>query len=238
MITFRRQIFLMQNLILLHGALASGEQLQDLSSLLQDHFKVHIYEFDGHGTSSGSANPFQISNMAEDLEKYCLLHKIENTYLFGYSMGGYVALSHNLSYPLRAQKIVCLATKFDWNPESSHKEASILTSKNILTNFPGFASLLQQRHGANWEKVLEKTATMMKGLGERPLLNETNLPNVKADCLLLLGDKDHMVSVEETTSAANAIPNCNFIILENTIHPMEKVDSKKLATVLIQFFQT
>lgn len=228
----------MKNLILLHGALATAEQLQELASLLQENFKVYIYEFEGHGKNSDSTNPFQIENMAEALESFCRLNDLDNTYIFGYSMGGYVALYHNICYPQRTQKIVCLATKFDWNPESAQKEANILTAQNILDNFPGFANLLQQRHGAHWESVLVKTANMMTSLGDKPILDKNNLIKISATCLLLLGDKDHMVSKEETMLAAEAIPNCNFITLENTIHPMEKVDSKKLLTILIQFLQS
>ncbi|MBK8953990.1 MAG: alpha/beta fold hydrolase [Saprospiraceae bacterium] len=226
----------MRDLILLHGALGDQKQLEKLASELRSQFTINLLEFKGHGQTSGSVHSLGIPEMAEELDRYIKEYQLKDVQVFGYSMGGYVALYHNLIYPGRIQKIACLATKFAWDPETAVKETSVLSPAVVIEKFPGFAALLEKRHGTYWKHVLENTASMMIALGNNPLLNEISLSQLDAKCLLLLGDKDHMVSLEETLATAGIIPNAQFKLLENTIHPIEKVDTKKIADLLSGFF--
>lgn len=82
----------MQSLILLHGALGSKSQFQSLEFLLSKHYYIHTINFSGHGGLPFSSSPFGIETFSHELRDYIVINKLHGVHVFGYSMGGYVAL--------------------------------------------------------------------------------------------------------------------------------------------------
>lgn len=220
-------------LVLLHGALGCREQMLPIAQEFESHFKVHVYEFMGHGARSNQSGDFSIGAMAQELEAFFNENQSTQVQVFGYSMGGYVALYHQVMFGPRIQNIFCLGTKFDWNPGSAEKEASMLQPGLLIEKIPAFAQLLEHRHGKHWHSVVERTAEMMKHLGQNPLLNEHSLPRISAKCTLALGDRDQMVSQQETLWAAGLVPNAEVKFLEATPHPIEKVNMQALLEMVL-----
>src|SRR5258706_11557389 len=58
------------DLLLLHGALGSSDQLAELSELLTQHYNVHTFDFEGHGKTSSRERPFRIEHFAENILEY------------------------------------------------------------------------------------------------------------------------------------------------------------------------
>jgi hypothetical protein len=52
----------------------------------------------------------------------------------------------------------------------------------------------------------------------------------------MLGDRDKMVSLEETMAVYQGLPNAQFAILPQTAHPIEATDMELLSFMLIRFF--
>ncbi|MBK8485501.1 MAG: alpha/beta fold hydrolase [Saprospiraceae bacterium] len=225
----------MQTIILLHGALGSKEQMSPLANLLSIHFNVHILEFSGHGKSEDSENEFKIPQMAQELNDYIQFQQIDKPFIFGYSMGGYVALYHAFLFPDKTEKIITLATKFDWNLESATKEANQLNPDIMQTQIPAFVELLEIRHGSKWSNVVQKTARMMIELADSNLLNPNTLSTIKTTSLICLGDKDKMVTFIESEQTASALQNATLKILKDTPHPFERVKLDNLAFEIIEF---
>ena len=215
----------MNPLILLHGALGASSQLQPLEKILTDKgIKVFLLNFSGHGGVSFSANGFSIETFANDLLELLDENKIEQVNVFGYSMGGYVALWLAYLHPHRFEKIVTLGTKFDWSPGSAEKEIKKLNAEKIEEKIPAFAGLLQRPHAPNdWKVVLKKTADMMVALGNNPLLTEEVLKRIELPVKILLGDQDDMADLNFSKQVSAWLPNGTFELLQNTPHPIEKV---------------
>lgn len=225
----------MKHLLLLHGALGSAEQVAPLQEALQNDFNVHAPSFSGHGgVPFGDA--FGIEAFARETFGFLNRNNIEKTDVFGYSMGGYVALYLATLAPERLGRIVTLATKFDWTPDSAAKEVKMLDPEKIEAKVPAFAEMLAQRHAPNnWKEVLRQTAAMMLDLGNRPPLAAGVLGKITHPVLVCLGDSDQMISQEETRQAAQALPNGKLLILEQTPHPFEKMDVAKVEVVVRTF---
>jgi pimeloyl-ACP methyl ester carboxylesterase len=51
-----------------------------------------------------------------------------------------------------------------------------------------------------------------------------------------VGDRDKMVTIEETLAAYRRLPNGRFIVLPDTPHPLEKVSPGRLAREIGDFF--
>lgn len=226
----------MKDIILLHGAIGAEDQLLPLDKQLgEKKFKVHHFSFSGHG-GQAFAPYFGIEQFAAELYQYILERNLEQPNIFGYSMGGYVALYLESQKPKLIGKIATLATKFDWTPEGAVKEAAMLNPETIQQKVPNFAEALQKRHGDQWVELLNKTAEMMKVLGDAPLLSEAVLKTIESPVLLGLGDKDSMVSLDETRKVFAALPKCNMYMLPSTKHPIEGVNVELLSTILANYF--
>lgn len=221
-----------KHIILLHGALGCASQLNPLADLLSTTFEVHTMNFSGHG---GNAFPekYAIQLFANELLHYRNNIKSDEVYVFGYSMGGYVALFAALQQPDAFCKIITLATKYDWTPESALREVSMLNAEVIEQKVPKYAAQLAQRFAPHdWKEALRLTAALMLDLGTNPLVTPQTVSKLSTPVCVGIGDKDTMVSMNETLSIYNAMPTGNFFVLPETPHPIERVNYVVLATLI------
>ncbi|WP_339693945.1 alpha/beta hydrolase [uncultured Roseivirga sp.] len=215
----------MKKLILLHGALGSASMFDGLTEKLKGNFEVYAFNFSGHGGGPINEEGFGIEVFAEELKAFIINNKLEKADIFGYSMGGYVALYLAASQPNLIGKIVTLGTKLAWTAEGAEEETARLNPELIKEKVPKYAALLKERHGKKqWKQVIWQTAGMMLELGDEPLLTMENLPLVTNEVTILLGADDIMVSKEESENVATILTNGKFISIPNMPHPLEKLD--------------
>lgn len=228
----------MNKLILLHGALGASEQFIHLKNTLEKNYEIHILDFYGHGQQDFFSSEFSIPVFAKQTIEYLDKNKIDRIHIFGYSMGGYVALYLAKHYPERVLKIMTLATKFNWTPESAAAETKMLNPEIIEAKVPDFAKQLKERHGGEkWKKLLQHTAEMMMNMGNKNTLSIDEFKSIEHTVLIGLGDRDKMVSFEESHKVFQLIKNSGFYVLPHTKHPFESVDTKRLATKITSFIQ-
>jgi pimeloyl-ACP methyl ester carboxylesterase len=227
----------MNPVLLLHGALGSKSQLEPIRELLTSKgFTVYSMNFSGH---SGEAfhEDFGIEIFAEDIFTFLEKHNLKKIDIFGYSMGGYVALWLAYHHPEKVGKVVTLGTKFDWSVDSALKETQKLNPDKIIEKVPAFARILETRHAPHdWRVLLNRTSEMMMKLGHQPLLNEAIVKKIDQPTLIMLGDLDDMADLNYSKLIAQALPNGKFILLTNTHHPIERVHRDELITLLISHF--
>jgi pimeloyl-ACP methyl ester carboxylesterase len=151
-------------------------------------------------------------------------------------MGGYVAMYLAKYHPERVNKIITLATKFNWDENIAANETKMLNADKIAQKLPDFAAALQKRHAPNdWKTVLEKTAAMLIDMGKGNLLKPGDYPEIQHPVLLMLGDRDKMVTLDETVEVYNKLPKAQLAILPNTTHPIEMVNLVRLAYEISSF---
>jgi pimeloyl-ACP methyl ester carboxylesterase len=227
----------MQDLILLHGAIGSSAQLEALAQTLSSNFNVHNLDLPGHGGESMPAE-YSIQFFADHVKTYCDQKQLNKVFVFGYSMGGFVGMYLAKKYPELVEKLVTLATKFHWDEATAAKEIKMLQPDLIRQKLPDFARTLEQRHAPlDWEAVLSKTADMLIGLGKHNLLGLEDYAQVNTPCLIMLGDRDKMVSLEETVAVFKALPNSQLCVLPATPHPIEAVSIENLSFTLNCFLK-
>ncbi|WP_242921903.1 alpha/beta fold hydrolase [Pontibacter liquoris] len=228
----------MQNLLLLHGALGSAAMFDDLKEALQAHFQVYTLDFTGHGGRELPQTSFGMALFAADILDLLDKEGLASVSIFGYSMGGYAALYFALLHPERVKHVFTLATKFAWSPEAAAKEARLLNPEKMAVKVPAFAAALAHRHAPqDWKLLVTKTADMMRDLGEQSLLSAEKLAQVQIPVQVAVGDRDAMVSLEETAWAYGQLPEARLLVLPQTRHPLETVPIQRLSYELLQFLQ-
>lgn len=225
----------MKPVILLHGAIGAKDQLEPLAKELSAlGYQTYSLNFSGHGQTPFQTN-FGIQQFADELLEFIVKTHLIRPVVFGYSMGGYVALYLASQKPGLFSDIITLGTKFDWSPEIAAKEIKMLDAKTISEKVPKFAAALETRHGKDWQLLLQKTIDMMIELGNNNLLNPTTFSQVKNKVLIGLADTDTMVGVEETDNAASKIFGAKRYTLQNTKHPIETVNVTELTKIISEF---
>ncbi|RYY40003.1 MAG: alpha/beta hydrolase [Chitinophagaceae bacterium] len=227
---------LMRNLILLHGALGAPETLEPLATALTAHYQLHLPAFPGR--AGVAASGYNMSALVGFLSEFITDNNLERPLIFGYSMGGYAALTLASRQPGLLGGVATLATKLHWSADAAAAEARMLDPDKLEAKVPAFAATLARRHAPlNWKDVMRGTATLMTDLGNDPLLKQPQFKAIADPVLLLLGDRDSMVSLEETREAWQQIPGAQLGVLPNTPHPIEKAPVEILSAQLHHFYR-
>lgn len=232
------------HLFLLPGALGVSTHYHQTAEALQSQFHIHTPDYSGHGGTPISENAFTIQGCAREItpwiDKYC---KDEApVYVCGHSLGGYAALLASLKGEERIKGVMTVGTKFNWTEEFAQGEIRMLNPDVLLEKANEFALDLKARHAASgdpdrWRLLLEMTADMMVDLGKNPPLNPVTLGNVKIPVKICVGDKDRMVSIEESLQSWKAIPGAQFCVMPKCPHQIERVPAERLIFEINSFFK-
>ena len=223
-------------LVLMHGALGSRAQVAGLAGALESRFAPYAFDFLGHGSAS-LTGPLTMERLVDQAADYLRTHGLAPARLFGYSMGGYVALQLAAAHPELVHSVATLATKLLWSPEVAAQLARMADEQTIAAKVPKLAAALQLEHTAiGWERLCRETRDMFATLGERPLLADTSLAGIAQPVRLMLGDRDDTVTLAETVNAFAVLPKGELEVLPRTGHPFQRVDVERLAFSMGRFF--
>jgi pimeloyl-ACP methyl ester carboxylesterase len=222
--------------MLLHGALGARSQFQPLSALLENECVVHTLDFEGHGTSALKNRPLRFSHFAENILEYLDAHAIERVSIFGHSMGGHVGLYTAAFFPDRVDRVFTLGTKFAWTPESAAKENAFLQPETLQKKVPAFARELMHRHtAAGWEILLENIREMQLHSSSHPAMTDDDMHAIAARVRIGVGDRDQMVTIEESVAAYRRLQKGELQVFPRTPHPIERVPIKLVADAVLDF---
>lgn len=225
------------DLILLHGALGDASQLALLADWLGRDRRTTLIELEGHGATPMRSRPLRIESFAAAVLETMDGANIGQADLFGYSMGGYVALHLAAASPDRVRRVATLATKLAWTPEIAARECALLDAATIRAKVPKFAAALAARHTAiGWETLLTETADLLQDLGARPRITNEVLASIGRPVRIAVGDRDATVTIDECVAAARQLPHGELEVVPRTPHPFEKVPIERVAYSLSEFF--
>jgi len=223
------------SLLLLHGALGTEAQFDQLVGRLDGARPLLRLTFEGHG-SNRTPGPFRIERFAAQV--LGLLDRDGHSAVdcFGYSMGGYVGLELAGRAPGRIRRLMTLGTKLAWSPEAAAREALLLDPDGIRSKVPKFAAVLESRHGDRWPEVVLQTREMMEHGGRSGPFDVGFWASLGIPLRLAVGDRDQTVTVEETLAAARSSKTAELEVLPGTGHPFERVALDRLANSITEFF--
>lgn len=223
----------MSPLILLHGALGAAPSMDVFAQALKS-VKFYIINLSGHGTENWPNDRFSIETFETDVLRFMDSQNIPAAHIFGYSMGGFVALRLAAKAPERILSVTTLATKMDWTEESCQKESAMLNADVMEAKVPKFVAALDALHPqAGWRKIVEHTQYLIH-IMHRYRFSDEDLGQIKQPIRMMVGDRDKMVSIDETIAVYRALPNGSLCVLPHTPHPLEGVDNTLVASLIQQ----
>jgi pimeloyl-ACP methyl ester carboxylesterase len=214
--------------LLLHGALGSAAQFKALQSHLPDNSPSFALNLPGHGGIPANG-PFSMQQFS-DAVLACLDEKgWSQTNIFGYSMGGYVALWFAWKHPERVRSVTTYGTKLDWTPEVAAGMSRMFDPEKIEAKAPQLAESLAHNHGPEaWKPLCHSTAAFLHDLGHGKGLPSNAYAEIRCPINIGWGDLDHVVSETESSQAAGRIPQGRFEVLPGGKHLIDQVDPIQL----------
>ncbi len=228
----------MEPLILLPGALGSMNQFDDLGRYLGElNITCHAMNLAGHGLDPYSSEAQTVPFMAEAMMNQLNLKKIVGPVnILGHSLGGYLGVYMCLKYPDRINKVFTLGTKWHWTSDIAAQEINLLNPENMVLKIPAFAAKLLKDHGTNWEYLVQAMATLIRDLGNHNYLAPEKITPVEQGVRIGLGDRDNMVTFEESFNTFIALKHSEFQVFPNTPHPFNKFNLLELGLSVRNFF--
>ena len=226
------------HLLLLHGALSSLEVLSPLAKILDRDRLVFSLNFPGHG-GTPIEQPFSIEVFTEEVVEMLDKVEIDQVDVFGFSMGGYVAINLARHYPERVGRIFTLGTQFDWSPALAEQEVKRLIPEQIEAKVPHFAETLAKRHHPeDWREVVRETAQMMRRMGQAGGFSAETFTEISHPVMVAVGEQDRMVNAHVSAQIARLLPQGAFLRVPDCPHPIEQVDPEQLARLVADFLHS
>ena len=230
-------------LTLLHGYPLDHRLWADVVPILKQSCRVILPDLRGHGQSPAPKGPYTMREMAEDVVAMLDGLEIQQTYIAGHSMGGYVAIALAKYFPERLLGLALTASHA--YADSAEKKQSRLdsiarikkegvtqifsTMSDKLTYNKRIAERVQEIiAGANAEGAMG----ILMAMAERPD-SITVLANLKKPVLIIAGKDDQIIPIETSRKMAREIKTPRFIEISGAGHVPMFDQPEKTAEALL-----
>ncbi len=238
-----------QPLVLLHGGLMTidlfGQLLPDLARTRQ----VVAVELQAHGRTADIDRPLSYEQMADDVAALIEQLGLEQVDIFGFSLGGGVALQTTIQRPELVRKLVLAATPYKtdgWAPEILAATATLNTeAAAAMVETPFYEAYVNVApHPDDWPTLVTKTGQLVSGQTE--VYDWTpGVAAIETPTLLIFGDADsvrpeHIVEMFRLLGGwvvgdLNSLPNARLAVLPGTAHTPLFTRGELLLAVIVPF---
>ncbi len=180
-----------QPLILLHGGLGGIAMFEQILPNLSEHRQVVGVELQAHAHTADIDRPMSFEAMADDVAAVIDRLGFQTVDIFGYSLGGGVALQTAIRHSAAIRKLALLSTpckRQGWYPEVLAGMASM----NAAAAPAMIGSPMQQAYAnvaprpADWPVLVEKTGRLLR----QDYDWSADVAALKVPLLLIFGDAD------------------------------------------------
>jgi pimeloyl-ACP methyl ester carboxylesterase len=209
--------------IVIHGINGSSEEMAPIAASLRPAYDVRAPDLLGH---AGRVVPdgYTLEELAEDLVCWMDREKIARAYLLGYSLGGYLALYIARFYPERVRAVIGIIVKHVYDQASIDHIVYLANPARLSRPGNPRKGELERIHGVDkWEAVTNNTARLFQGFRKRLPLQIEYLKALRLPVLLLSGDQDPLVPVEQSKALARLLPNARLALFSGSAHPLRNV---------------
>jgi 3-oxoadipate enol-lactonase len=239
------------NLVLIHGAGNNLNMWYHQVPAFSKNYRVVTYDVRGSGKTDRPEGDYSMSLFVEDAYRLMQAIKVTDGYFLGFSMGGRIALELAVNYPEMVKALV-LANSAVGGPSSSPQalerwraniellEKGEMKKVAEITTASAFSPNFRSKNPAEFEKYM-KVKQQNKPDGIARLMRSMNLPanpldlsKVKCPTLLIAGENDSHLGVEQANRTQEAIAGSKMVLLP-TGHASAVELPKKFNSAVLEF---
>jgi pimeloyl-ACP methyl ester carboxylesterase len=210
-------------LVMLHGAFGTVDMYGALLPALAQTRQVIAVELRAHGHTGDIDRPLSYELLADDIAALIKHLELGHADLFGYSLGGGVALQTAIRHPEVVRKLVVVSApckRDGWYPEVLAGQAAI--SAELFAGSPIHEAYVRTAHRpGDWPVLIAKVKQML----EEDYDWTEDVAAIQAPTLLVIGDADgvrhaHVIEMFALLGGgrADSLPDSQLAMLPGTTH--------------------
>jgi pimeloyl-ACP methyl ester carboxylesterase/mannose-6-phosphate isomerase-like protein (cupin superfamily) len=214
-------------LVVLHGAYMTIETMREIVPSLAETRQVIAVELQGHGHTADIDRPLTYEHMADDIAALLRHLVIEEADVFGYSMGGGVALQVAIRHPEVVRKLVVASASYT----SDGMYPEVLATIETITPEAFAGSPLEEAYlrTAPSPEAFPNLVAKLKQLDMEPYAwPPEDIRGIEAPTLIVIGDSDairpeHAVELFRLLGGSvmgdlSGLPKSQLAVLPGTTH--------------------
>jgi methylmalonyl-CoA epimerase len=225
-------------LVVLHGALGSTElETRRLLPTFQRHFRTVALDFAAHGASDDFIGEelLTMEFFADGVPAVLDHLGLERTHVFGFSMGGAVALYHALQHPERVERMAVHGVNVQWDRGEVAMMTDGMDPETMEGVAPRWADRLSETHGGGrWRSLTRRMITFTEALPDRHFPDD-ELAKIAAPTLVSTGDRDRYFKIEHALNLWRTLPDARLAVHPGLDHPIQHVDPERFAGMMAAF---
>lgn len=223
-----------EDVVLIHGWGMHGGVWSDVRDALAERYRVHVIDLPGMGWSK-AASPYTLKRLAEVIAS----ELPDRTAVFGWSLGGQVAMRMALDHPKQVEKLVlvgatpCFVNGADWQSGVASEVFNLFASQvaadyhDTMTRFLGLQAfggessrvLMRELRERFFARPVPDSTVLQDALRillDTDLRNE--LPALRQPTLLIHGSRDTLAPVDASRWMAAHLPHAHLRVIEGASH--------------------
>jgi len=226
-------------IVLIHGFGLDREIWKEMAKVYLSPHRIIMPDVRGHGESEAPQGAYPMTLLAEDVLKLLDFLKIEKAAICGHSMGGYITLAFADRYPERLSGIGLITTRAE--SDSAEKRAdryqmvdkvkedgAIVLAESLAPKLTKDNTIKEEVHNVLSSTDPKGIVGVLQGMAERPDRREL-LSKIRVPALVVAGDQDQIIEVEDARQMAMSIPNSRFHLVSGAGHMPMLEKPKELA---------
>lgn len=205
-------------LILLHGYSLSSRSWIPYIYDFDKEYEVYLVDLTGHGKSSPFKEDLSIKSVAEDLNALMKYLKLEQIKAIGFSFGGDVLYQLALINPTLIESMITIGAVGTWTVNDFPAYQDGFTYEN-RANFPWLLA------SHNSDEQIKGILSQFKNYTVR--LSEKELQSIQTEVLMMIGDDDEGMNMEEVARVKKHLPKSDLWVLPNVAHGAHQGETKE-----------
>ncbi len=204
-------------LLLLHGYTQSSKSWKPYVKEYTKEHEVYLIDLTGHGKSEPFKEDLSIKSVAQDLNSLIQYLQLEKIKAIGFSFGGDVLYQLALINPSLIESMITIGAVGTWT----------------INDFPEYlkAFTFENRNDFPWLKIShdgdEHIKAMMNQFKNYTIkVSDEELQSIKPEVLIMIGDNDEGMDLEEVVRVRKNLPKSDLWILPNVAHGAHEGETK------------
>jgi len=231
-----------QPILILHGWGGSSESWLKVQELLSKKYLVVVPDLPGFGKTPSPPAGWSLDRYVDFIEKFTQELDLGRIILLGHSFGGRMAILYASKYPEEISRLILCAAAGIRHVQLRHKIILIIAKvANLIGSLPLIRSY-KQRVRKLFYRFIGRTDYMeAEGVMKEVFLSilsknlEPILSSVGTQTLILWGQEDDYVDIEDAYIMEKKIPNTKLVTFEGIGHTPHKDIPEKLVAEIETF---
>ena len=231
-----------KSLILLHGAMATSQVWKPYVPIFSNDFNIILPDVRGHGKTENPSKNIDLQLISDDIVALIDTLKLNKPYLCGWSMGGDVGLDIAMRYPDCVSGLIVGGVTHHISESyfSSLKAMGLegpgqINFEQAEKSIPQLINLWKIEHvqsPLHWKELLTQLSFEMIN---PTLPAEDDLKQITVPTLIVWGDRDQFLPVEDAVELYRLIPNAQLAVVPNADHFVARTKVVLFAELVKEF---